>query len=59
MPKQKKQYPFHICLCGKSKIRDMLDELIAQERKSVNPSAGYTSVTRQAITEYYIRHGGK
>ena len=59
MQKQKKQYPFHICLCGKSKIRDMLDELIAQERKGVNPATGYTSVTRQAITEYYIRHGGK
>lgn len=58
MPKPKKQYPFHICLCGESKIRDMLDELIALE-KPLNPSAGYTSVTRQAITEYYIRHGGK
>lgn len=51
----KKQYPFHICLCGPSNIRRMLDELIAQEKELGNP-AGYTSVTREAIQEYYIRH---
>lgn len=55
MPKNKKQYAFHICLCGPSKIREMLDTLIKQEREAGEPS-GYTAVTRKAITEYYINH---
>ncbi len=55
MAKNKKQYAFHICLCGPSKIRDMLDGLVAQERDRGEPS-GYTSVTRKAIAEYYINH---
>ena len=54
----KYQYDFHICLTGKSAIRDMLDFLIKQE-KAFNPSANYTTITREAIREYYLRHGGK
>lgn len=51
----KHRYAFHICLTGPSKIRDMLDSLVAQEREKGDPS-GYTSVTRKAIAEYYINH---
>lgn len=54
MPK-KKQYAFHICLTGPSKIREMLDNLVAQERSKGEPSS-YTSVTRKAINEYYVNH---
>lgn len=52
---KKKQYAFHICLTGPSKIREMLDSLVTQERSNGEPSS-YTSVTRKAINEYYVNH---
>lgn len=55
MAKERTKYAFHICLTGPSKIRDMLDSLVAQEREKGEPS-GYTSVTRKAIAEYYVNH---